>query len=108
MFRRNRFGRECISELSEVLKRNGVIKEVMFTESNVGSVGAGFLASALKVNDSLEELQIWEDSIGSKGAEELSKAVRRFHRLYICLEACKRVTAILPCVVLRPLPCVEE
>ncbi|KAL6228320.1 hypothetical protein ACLB2K_002271 [Fragaria x ananassa] len=75
MFRRNRFGRECISELSEVLKRNGVIKEVMFTESNVGSVGAGFLASALKVNDSLEELQIWEDSIGSKGAEELSKMI---------------------------------
>ncbi|XP_050367631.1 protein TORNADO 1 [Argentina anserina] len=75
MFRRNRFGRECISELSEVLKRNAVIKEVMFTESNVGSAGAGFLASALKVNESLEELQIWEDSIGSKGAEELSKMI---------------------------------
>lgn len=75
MFRRNRFGRECISELSEILKRNGVVKEVMFTESAIGSVGAGFLASALKVNDSLEELQIWEDSIGSKGAEELSKMI---------------------------------
>ncbi|KAK4362479.1 hypothetical protein RND71_017720 [Anisodus tanguticus] len=73
-FKRNRFSANCLSELSEVLKRNGVIKEIMLSESNIGPVGASLLASAL-VNGSLEELQIWEDSIGSKGAEELSKMI---------------------------------
>ncbi|CAK7324550.1 unnamed protein product [Dovyalis caffra] len=75
VFQLNRFNTECLSELCEVLKRNGVIKEVMISESGIGPVGAGLIASALKVNESLEELQIWEDSIGSKGAEELSKMI---------------------------------
>ncbi|KAK8997314.1 hypothetical protein V6N11_020795 [Hibiscus sabdariffa] len=75
VFRRNRFGEDCLSEFSDVLKRNGAIKEVMFSESHIGTVGATLLAFALMVNDSLEELQIWEDSIGSKGAEELSKMI---------------------------------
>ncbi|GFZ05029.1 tornado 1 [Actinidia rufa] len=75
MLRRNRLSTECLSELSDILKRNRVVKEVMFSESSIGSVGAGLIASALKVNNCLEELQIWEDSIGSKGADELSKMI---------------------------------
>ncbi|KAJ8766512.1 hypothetical protein K2173_023759 [Erythroxylum novogranatense] len=75
MFRRNKFPKECLSELCEVFKSNGVIKEVIISESDIGSTGAGLIADALKVNESLEELQIWEDSIGSKGAEELSKMI---------------------------------
>ncbi|KAJ9153868.1 hypothetical protein P3X46_027259 [Hevea brasiliensis] len=75
VFRRNRFDTECLCELCEILKRNTVIKEVTFSESGVGSAGAGLIAAALKLNESLEELQIWEDSIGSKGAEELSKMI---------------------------------
>ncbi|KAK3199902.1 hypothetical protein Dsin_023317 [Dipteronia sinensis] len=75
VFKRNKFDQGCLSEVSEILKRNRVIKEIMFSESCVRNVGAAFLASALKENDCLEELQIWEDSIGSKGAEELSKMI---------------------------------
>lgn len=75
VFRRNRFMGKCLQELSEILKRNKVIKEIMLSESNIGSVGAGLIASALRVNHNLEELQIWEDSIGSRGAEELSKMI---------------------------------
>ncbi|KAK4781413.1 hypothetical protein SAY86_015515 [Trapa natans] len=76
VFQKNRFKGEAFSELCEILvKRNGEIKEVVFSESGIGPDGAGLIASALKENDSLEELQIWEDSIGSKGAEELSKMI---------------------------------
>lgn len=75
VFKRNKWSKECLSVLSEILKRNEVIKEIMLSESSIGSIGASYLASALKLNDSLEELQIWEDSIGSKGAEELSKMI---------------------------------
>ena len=64
-----------MQEISGIIKRNKVIKEIMFSESSIGSVGAAHVASALMVNESLEELQIWEDSIGSKGAEELSKMI---------------------------------
>uniref|UniRef100_A0A6N2M6T5 C-terminal of Roc COR-B domain-containing protein n=1 Tax=Salix viminalis TaxID=40686 RepID=A0A6N2M6T5_SALVM len=74
-FRLNRFNKECLSELCEVLKRNRVIKEILISESSIGPAGASLVASALRVNESLEELQIWEDSIGSKGAEELSKMI---------------------------------
>ncbi|XP_052179029.1 protein TORNADO 1 [Diospyros lotus] len=75
VFRRNGFNKECLLELSEMVKRNGVVKEMLISESGIGSVGAGLLASALMVNNSLEELQIWEDSIGSKGAEEMSRMI---------------------------------
>ncbi|KAL5735802.1 hypothetical protein ACOSQ2_030590 [Xanthoceras sorbifolium] len=75
VFKRNKFDAGCLSEVSEILKRNRVVKEIMFSASGVRNVGAAFLASALKENDCLEELQIWEDSIGSKGAEELSKMI---------------------------------
>ena len=75
VFKRNKFDQGCLSEVSEILKRNRVIKEIMFSESCVRNVGAAFLASALKESDCLEELQIWENSIGSKGAEELSKMI---------------------------------
>ncbi|KAF5730503.1 protein TORNADO 1 [Tripterygium wilfordii] len=75
VFRLNRFKTDCLLEFCEVLKRNRVMEEIMFTESRIGSFGAGVLASALKVNERLEELQIWEDSIGSKGAEELAKMI---------------------------------
>ncbi|KAL5987979.1 hypothetical protein ACLOJK_035741 [Asimina triloba] len=74
MFQRNVFG-NGISELSEMLKGNASIKEIMFSESRIGHVGAGLLAAALKRNESLEELQIWDDSISSRGAEELSKMI---------------------------------
>ncbi|KAJ0046349.1 hypothetical protein Pint_03977 [Pistacia integerrima] len=66
---------ECLTEISDVIKRNKVINEIMFSESGIRNLGAALLADALKVNDNLEELQIWEDSIGSKGAEELSKMI---------------------------------
>lgn len=76
VFQKNRFKGESLSHLCETLiRRNRGIKEVVFSESGIGSSGAGLVASALKVNDSLEELQIWEDSIGSRGAEELSKMI---------------------------------
>ncbi|KAH6778575.1 tornado 1 [Perilla frutescens var. frutescens] len=75
MFKRNKFNAECLSELSEALRGNKWIKELVISESCIGSEGAVAVASALKENRSLEELQIWGDSIGSKGAEELSKMI---------------------------------
>ncbi|OWM85834.1 hypothetical protein CDL15_Pgr012084 [Punica granatum] len=76
VFRKNRFKGECLSQLCEILiTRNKGIKDVVFSESGIGSTGAGLVASALKVNDNVEELQIWDDSIGSRGAEELAKMI---------------------------------
>ncbi|KAJ0101726.1 hypothetical protein Patl1_04023 [Pistacia atlantica] len=75
VFNRNKFDAGCLTEISDVIKRNKVINEIMFSESGIRNLGAALLADALKVNDNLEELQIWEDSIGSKGAEELSKMI---------------------------------
>lgn len=75
VFKRNVINVECMVGLAKILRENEVVKEIMLSESRIGSFGASLIASALKVNTCLEELQIWEDSIGSKGAEELSKMI---------------------------------
>lgn len=75
VFKKNILNVECMERLAKILRNNDVIKEIMLSESGIGSYGASLIASALKVNTSLQELHIWEDSIGSKGAEEISKMI---------------------------------
>lgn len=75
VFARNKLSAECLSELFDCLRKNKSIKEMVVSESGIGSFGARLLASALKDNDTLEDLQIWEDSIQIDGAEELSKMI---------------------------------
>ncbi|XP_047340767.1 protein TORNADO 1 [Impatiens glandulifera] len=76
VFNNNNFNNlDCLSIFSDMLTKNDKLKEVIFSESHLGPLGASLLASALQLNTSLEELQIWEDSVGSRGAEELSKMI---------------------------------
>ncbi|KAJ0963552.1 hypothetical protein J5N97_028674 [Dioscorea zingiberensis] len=74
-FQRNAFAATGLSELSEMIRKSRILKVIIFSECQIGCLGAKFLASALTKNEALEELQIWEDSISSKGAEELSRMI---------------------------------
>lgn len=99
-FQKNIFKSEFLHELSGVIGRSTSLKEIAFSNCNIGSIGAVLLASALSKdnNSQVEELQIWEDSIGSKGAEELATMIEVNHTLRLLTILDKNSIAAAPLI----------
>ena len=64
------------SSLSDAIKVNTVLTNLLLSSNNIGDSGAGSLSDAIKVNTALTNLDLGYNKIGDAGAGFLSDAMK--------------------------------